>query len=83
MINRDDGGNPTVGVQNTKDLVEDDKIFAIVGHFAATVGATISYLKQNNVPMFYAANGTILMYDEMVKEAQSSQFNQFLKLMVI
>lgn len=64
MINRDDGGNPTVGVQNTKDLVEDDKIFAIVGHFAATVGATISYLKQNNVPMFYAANGTILMYDE-------------------
>jgi len=64
MINRDDGGVPATGVINTKDLVETDKVFAIVGHFAATVGATLDYLKDKNVPMFYAANGTILMYDE-------------------
>ena len=64
MHNRDDGGDPTKGVANTKALVEQDEVFAIVGHFAATVGATIDYLKQENVPMFYAANGTNLMYAE-------------------
>ena len=72
MHNRDDGGDPTKGVANTKALVEQDKIFAIVGHFAATVGATIDYLKQENVPMFYAANGTNLMYAE--KEVGSPIF---------
>lgn len=64
IVNRDDGGNPETGVQNTKELVETDKIFAIVGHFAGTVGATLEYLKTNKVPMFYAANGTNLMYAE-------------------
>ena len=64
IVNRDDGGDPQTGVQNTKELVETDKVFAIVGHFAATVGATLQYLKDNNVPMFYAANGTNLMYEE-------------------
>lgn len=64
IVNRDDGGDPQTGVQNTKELVETDKVFAIVGHFAGTVGATLQYLKDNNVPMFYAANGTNLMYEE-------------------
>ena len=64
MHNRDDGGDPTTGVVNTKALVEQDKVFAIVGHFAATVGATLDYLKTEKVPMFYAANGTNLMYAE-------------------
>lgn len=64
FINRSDGGDVPTGVELTKELVESDEVFAIVGHFASTVGATIEYLKQNNVPMFYAANGTGLMYAE-------------------
>ena len=64
FINRSDGGDVPTGVELTKTLVEQDEVFAIVGHFASTVGATLDYLEAYHVPMFYAANGTGAMYAE-------------------
>lgn len=64
LVNRDDGGDGTTGTANTAALVEQDKVFAIVGHFGATVDPTVQYLTDNKVPMFYAANGTNKLYQE-------------------
>ena len=43
----DDGFDGAQGMTYTKQLVETDKVFAIVGHFGTnTVGATLDYLKE-------------------------------------
>src|SRR5574344_1535849 len=49
----------------TKQLVETDHVFALVGHFGTnTVGATLDYLKEKGVPMVYAATGIADLYQE-------------------
>lgn len=63
LINRDDGFNGATGLVNTEALVEEDKVFALVGHFGTpTVGATISYIQEQGVPMVYAATGINALY---------------------
>lgn len=45
----DDGFDGAQGMTYTKQLVETDKVFAIVGHFGTnTVGATLDYLKEKH-----------------------------------
>ena len=60
----DDGFDGAQGMTYTKQLVETDKVFAIVGHF---VGATLDYLKEKGVPMVYAATGIDDLYQEGAK----------------
>lgn len=61
----DDTFSATEGLTLTKKLVEDDKIFALVGHFGTpTVGATIDYIKETGIPMVYAATGINALYTE-------------------
>lgn len=63
LVNRDDGFNGATGLVNTEALVEEDKVFALVGHFGTpTVGATISYIQETGVPMVYAATGINALY---------------------
>lgn len=63
LINRDDGFDGAVGLTNTEALVEDDKIFALVGHFGTpTIAATVGYIKEKGIPMVYAATGENLLY---------------------
>ena len=65
LIHYDDGFDGAQGLIYTKQLVETDKVFAIVGHFGTnTVGATLDYLKQAGIPMVYAATGIEELYQE-------------------
>ena len=61
----DDQFSATEGLTLTKKLVEDDKVFALVGHFGTpTVGATLDFIKETGVPMVYAATGINALYTE-------------------
>lgn len=61
----DDGFDGAQGSTYTKQLVEDDKVFALVGHFGTnTVAATVDYIKEKGVPMMYAATGINELYQE-------------------
>ncbi len=65
LIHYDDGFDGAQGLIYTKQLVETDKVFAIVGHFGTnTVGATLDYLKEQGIPMVYAATGIEELYQE-------------------
>lgn len=60
----DDGFDGTAGMTYTKKLVEEDKVFALVGHFGSnTVGATVDYLQENGIPMVYGVCGVSDLYD--------------------
>ncbi|MBN2877957.1 MAG: ABC transporter substrate-binding protein [Bacilli bacterium] len=64
-ITYDDQTDPAVGLTNTKKLVEEDNVFALVGHVGTgTVGATLPYLLEEHVPMVYAATGINNLYFE-------------------
>ena len=61
----DDGFDGAKGATYTKQLVEDDEIFALVGHFGTnTVAATVDYIKEVGIPMVYAATGINDLYQE-------------------
>lgn len=65
LINRSDGYDAEVGAVCTRTLVEEDGVFALVGHFGApTVEATLRYIKDQGVPMVYAAAGVSELYQE-------------------
>lgn len=64
-INKDDGFDGTVGLTNTKQLINEDKVFALVGHFGTpTVSATLTTIREAGIPMVYAATGTNALYTE-------------------
>ncbi|MGD9909179.1 MAG: ABC transporter substrate-binding protein [Candidatus Izemoplasmatales bacterium] len=65
FVTYDDQFNAELGVTYTEQLVEDDEVFALVGHFGTpTVGATLSYIQEQGVPMVYAATGINSLYFE-------------------
>ncbi len=65
FVTYDDGGLAYTGTQMTEKLVEDDEVFALVGHFGTwTVGATLPYLRDKGIPMVYAATGINQLYFE-------------------
>ena len=54
----DDGYNPATSIQNVRQLVEQDKVFAIVGALGTDVNIAIRpYLNANKVPQLFAASG--------------------------
>lgn len=64
-VTLDDATDPAIGSTNTKKLVEEEKIFALVGHVGTgTVGATLDYIIEENIPMVYAATGVNDLYFE-------------------
>ncbi len=64
-VNRDDAFDGTVGLTNTKQLINEDKVFALVGHFGTpTVSATLTTIREAGIPMVYAATGVNLLYTE-------------------
>ena len=65
FISYDDEFSASNGVTFTETLVEDDEVFALVGHFGTpTVGATLDYIQNQGVPMVYAATGINGLYFE-------------------
>ncbi len=65
FISYDDEFTAAKGITLTEKLAEEDKIFALVGHFGTpTVGATVDYIQEYGIPMVYAATGINALYFE-------------------
>lgn len=63
FVTYDDTFNAAIGAGLTEKLVEDDEVFALVGHFGTpTVGATLDYIQEVGIPMVYAATGINQLY---------------------
>lgn len=65
LVHYDDGFDAAQGMTYTKTLVEDDKVFALVGHFGTnTVAATMDYVKEVGIPTAYIVTGISDLYGE-------------------
>ena len=75
FIHYDDGFDAAQGLTYTKQLVEDDKVFALVGHFGTnTVGATLDYIKATGGPTPYFATGISALYGEALTGKDACYF---------
>jgi ABC-type branched-subunit amino acid transport system substrate-binding protein len=75
FINRDDGWDVATGIAATEELVEDDQVFALVGHFGTpTVGATLDYVREQGIPQVYFATGLSELYNEEATGNDRSSF---------
>lgn len=69
----DDEFTAAKGLTYTKQLVEDDKVFALVGHFGTnTIEATVDYIHEKGVPMVYAATGVNSLYDDSARHHEKA-----------
>lgn len=65
FVHYDDGFDGETGLALTKKLVEEDKVFALVGHFGTnTVESTMDYLLEKEIPMVYGVTGVNSLYYE-------------------
>ena len=63
FLHTDDEFDPVKGKAALQNFVEDEKVFAIVGHFGTpVVGATIGDLKDYGIPAVYFATGIGQLY---------------------
>lgn len=63
------------GVTYAEKLVEDDKVFALVGHFGTpTVGATLDYLIEKGIPQVYYATGISALFNEDATGNEKASF---------
>ncbi len=63
FVTYDDGFDAAQGLTYTNKLIDEDKVFALVGHFGTpTVGATIDLIQEVGIPMVYAATGINALY---------------------
>ena len=64
FVHYDDKFVAADGVTYTEKLVEDDKVFALVGHFGSgTVAATMEYVEEMGIPMVYGVCGVSQLYN--------------------
>ncbi|MGM9973194.1 MAG: ABC transporter substrate-binding protein [Clostridiaceae bacterium] len=62
---QDDEFDPVKGKAMLSQFIEDEKVFAIVGHFGTpVVGATIQDLKDSEIPAVYFATGIGQLYSD-------------------
>lgn len=65
LVHYDDTFDAALGTTYTKTLVEDDEVFALVGHFGTnTVAATMDYVKSVGIPAAYIVTGISALYGE-------------------
>jgi ABC-type branched-subunit amino acid transport system substrate-binding protein len=72
----DDGGIGADAATLTEKLIHEDGVFAVVGNFGSyAVSTNLNILKQNCVPMIYAAAGNeVLFNDNAVDDSDRSIF---------
>lgn len=64
-VHQDDEFNPEKGKAALDRMINDEKVFALVGHFGTpVVGATLNDIKQAGIPAVYFATGTGILYNE-------------------
>jgi len=65
FVHKDDEFDPQKGISYLQEMVEDEKVFAMVGHFGTpVVAATIDMLKEYGIPSVYFATGIGQLYAE-------------------
>ena len=65
FIHKDDEFDPVKGKAYLQEMVEDEKVFAIVGDFGTpVVAATVDDLKSYGIPVVYFATGIGQLYSE-------------------
>lgn len=65
FIHQDDEADPTKAVTCAQSMVEDEKIFAFVGHFyTGSIVATYDYITDQGVPIVYYASGVNTLFNE-------------------
>ncbi len=75
FIHYDDEFNEELGISYTQELVEEDKVFALVGHFGTpTVGATRDYLNGIGIPRVYYATGVRALFNPDAEGNERSSF---------
>lgn len=68
FLHTDDEFDPAKGSAALTKYIEDDKVFAIVGHFGTpVVAATVQTLKDTGIPSVYFATGIGQLYAESAK----------------
>ena len=71
----DDEYDAAQGLERITELVEDDKVFAIVGHFGTpTVGATHDYLNEIGIPRVYYATGISTLFQPNATGGERGSF---------
>lgn len=74
-IQYDDEFNGANGLTYTQKLVEDDKVFALVGHFGTpTVTATQEYLETVGIPTTYYATGASILFNPAAEGGAKASF---------
>lgn len=69
-VHQDDEFNPEKGKAAVDKMINDEKIFAFVGHFGTPiVGATLNDIKEAGIPAVYFATGTGILYNENAEGA--------------
>ncbi len=64
-VHQDDEFNPEKGKAALDRMINDEKVFALVGHFGTPiVGATLNDIKEVGIPAVYFATGTGILYNE-------------------
>ena len=65
FIHKDDEADPTKAIACAQSMVEDEKVFAFVGHFGTgSIVATYDYISEKGVPMVYYASGVNALFNE-------------------
>lgn len=74
FVHYDDEFDPVKGKAMTESLINDDKVFAILGHFGTpTVGATLDLLKETGIPTVHFATGIGALYNEEATSAEKGK----------
>lgn len=77
FLHNDDEFDPVKGKACLDSFINDDKVFAIVGHFGTpVVGATLQDLKDAGIPAVYFATGIGQLYDDKAT-AEEKNLNIF------
>lgn len=75
FIHQDDEADPTKAIAAAQSLVEDEKVFAIVGHFGTpSVVATEDYLIEKGIPIVYYASGVNILFNEKAEGNERVSF---------
>ncbi len=74
-IQYDDQFDSAQGLTYTQQLVEDDEVFALVGHFGTpTVTATLDYLEEVGIPTTYYATGASALFNPDAEGGELASF---------
>lgn len=75
FVHYDDEFVAATGITYAEKLVEDDEVFAFVGHFGTpTVSATLDYLIETGIPQVYYATGISALFNEDAEAGEKASF---------